>query len=87
LDPYKDGLPDDVQQKLATRYGEIFKTLAKHRGQITRITFWGVDDGTSWLNFWPVRGRTNHPLLFDRNLQPKPAFEAVVQAFGSSTPR
>ena len=87
LDPYKDGLPDDVQQKLATRYGEIFKTLAKHRGQITRITFWGVDDGTSWLNFWPVRGRTNHPLLFNRNLQPKPAFEAVVQAFGSSTPR
>ena len=24
LDPYKDGLPDDVQQKLADRYRELF---------------------------------------------------------------
>ncbi len=87
LDPYKDGLPADVQQKLAKRYGEIFKILAKHRGEITRITFWGVDDGTSWLNFFPVRGRTNHPLLFDRNLQPKLAFDAVIEALKASSPR
>ena len=51
----------------------------KHRDKIDRVTFWGVHDGQSWLNDWPVRGRTTYPLLFDRQLQPKPAFEAVVE--------
>jgi endo-1,4-beta-xylanase len=38
-----------------------------------------VSDANSWLNYWPVRGRTNHPLLFDRDHRPKPAFDAVVR--------
>jgi endo-1,4-beta-xylanase len=86
LDPYKDGLPADVEQKLAQRYGEIFKVLARHRdkGELTRVTFWGVTDGTSWLNFWPVKDRTNYPLVFDRNFQPKPAFDAVIRALEES---
>jgi endo-1,4-beta-xylanase len=50
----------------------------KYPGVITRVTFWGVTDGDSWLNNWPVRGRTAYPLLFDRDGQPKPAFHAVV---------
>ncbi|HAS57056.1 MAG TPA: 1,4-beta-xylanase, partial [Algoriphagus sp.] len=37
-------------------------------------TFWGLQDGSSWLNNWPVRGRTNFPLLFDRNKRLKPGF-------------
>jgi len=45
---------------------------------VSRVTFWGVSDRSSWLNHYPVRGRTNYPLLFDRNGQPKPAFKAVV---------
>ena len=40
--------------------------------------FWGVADGDSWLNNWPMKGRTNYPLLFDRLGQPKPALEAVI---------
>jgi len=47
---------------------------------VTRVTLWGVDDGTSWLNGFPVRGRTNHPLLWDRQLQPKPALTAVIES-------
>jgi endo-1,4-beta-xylanase len=78
LDPYVDGLPADVQQKLAKRYGEIFAVFHKHRNKIDRVTFWGVHDGHSWLNDWPVRGRTAYPLLFDRQLQPKPAFHSVI---------
>ncbi len=35
---------------------------------------------TRGLNNWPVRGRTSYPLLFDRNGQPKLAFNAVIQA-------
>lgn len=79
LNPYANGLPDAVQQTLARRYGELFDVYVKHAGQISRITFWGVTDGDSWLNNWPIRGRTSYPLLFDRQCQPKPAFDAVIK--------
>jgi len=52
----------------------------KHRDIIDRVTFWGVTDETSWLNDFPVRGRTNWPLLFDRQGKAKPAFDSVVAA-------
>jgi endo-1,4-beta-xylanase len=75
FNPYPDGLPDEMQKKLADRYAELFKIYVKHADAIDRVTFWGVFDGTSWLN----RGRMNYPLLFDRKYQPKPAFDAVVR--------
>jgi len=80
LNPYTAGLPDSVQQALAKRYADLFGVYMKHRGTVTRVTFWGVADGDSWLNGWPVRGRTSYPLLFDRAGQPKPAFHAVIRA-------
>ena len=80
LDPYAAGLPDTVQRRLTARYEELFRVFRKHKGTITRVTFWGVHDGRTWLNNWPVRGRTNHPLLWDRRLRPKPAFDAVAEA-------
>ena len=80
LDPYAAGLPDSVQQALARRYAELFGVFLRHRGQVARVTFWGVTDRDSWRNNWPVRGRTNYPLLFDRAGRPKPAFDAVIAA-------
>ncbi len=77
--PYPDGLPDSMQTVLANRYAEIFRTFLKYNDSITRVTFWGIDDGHSWLNNWPIFGRTSYPLLFDRNLKPKPAFDAVIK--------
>ncbi len=79
LNPYVNGLPDSIQQALAKRYADLFAVFMKHRGIVSRVTFWGVTDADSWHNNWPVRGRTSYPLLFDRNGQPKPAFDAVVQ--------
>jgi endo-1,4-beta-xylanase len=76
--PYANGLPDSIQHKLADDYAALFKLFLKHKDKVERVTFWGVNDGQSWLNDWPVRGRTNYPLLFDRNYEPKPAFNAVV---------
>jgi endo-1,4-beta-xylanase len=73
--PYANGLPDAVQQKLADRYADIFRMVLRHRDEFRRVTFWGVSDGDSWLN----RGRMNYPLLWDRQHQPKPAFDAVVR--------
>jgi endo-1,4-beta-xylanase len=78
MNPYKNGLPDSIQQKLASDYKDLFKLLLKYKDNIDRVTFWGVNDAQSWLNGWPVPGRTNYPLLFDRNFKPKPAFYAVM---------
>jgi endo-1,4-beta-xylanase len=85
-DPYRAGLPDEVQQKLAERYAALFALFGRHP-QVTRVTFWGTTDGTSWLNNFPVRGRTNHPLLWDRQLRPKPSFEAVIKALEAGQPQ
>jgi endo-1,4-beta-xylanase len=76
--PYTNGLPDAAQQALAARYASLFKVFVKHRSQITRVTFWGVTDGNSWLNYWPVRGRVDYPFLFNRGCETKPAFNAVI---------
>lgn len=78
-DTYKDGLPAEMQEKLAARYAELFEMFGRYRGTIDRVTFWGTDDGHTWLNNWPVRGRHNHPMLFDREMRPKPAYDAVVR--------
>ncbi len=73
-------LPEDLQTQLAEGYGALFRLLVKHADKIERVTFWNVDDGNTWLNNWPVKGRRNHPLLFDRSQQPKPAFWEVIRA-------
>jgi endo-1,4-beta-xylanase len=80
MNPYAGSLPDSVQQKLANDYEALFKLFLKYKDKISRVTFWGVNDGQSWLNNWPIRGRTNYPLLFDREFKPKPAFYKVIEA-------
>ena len=84
LNPYVDRLPDAQQLALAKRYAELFQIYLKHRDAIERVTFWGVADGDSWLNNWPMKGRTNYPLLFDRFGRPKPALAAVINSKSSS---
>jgi endo-1,4-beta-xylanase len=78
INPYIDGLPDSVQEELAERYREIFEIYLKHRDRISRVTFWNVTDADSRLNYLPVEGRVNHPLLFDREYKPKRAFYSVI---------
>lgn len=79
MNPYTEGLPDSVQQALAQRYADLFGRFIAHADVIDRVTFWGVTDGDSWLNNWPIPGRTTYPLLFDRDWQPKAAFHAVME--------
>lgn len=78
FNPYVNGIPDSILQQQAEDYANLFKLLLKHADKVARVTFWGVDDGQSWLNRWPVRGRTNYPLLFDRQLRPKPAYHRIT---------
>ena len=78
MDPYKNGLTEEAKEKIAKRYEDIFNLFLKHKDKISRVTFWGVNDGQSWLNNWPIKGRTNYPLLFDRNNKPKEVYNNVI---------
>ena len=84
LDPYREGLPEPVGRQVAARWAELFRIFHNRRDKIDRVTLWGVHDGMSWKNNYPVPGRTNYPLLFGRDLQPKQAFDAVVNVPAAS---
>jgi Beta-1,4-xylanase len=78
MNPYPNGLPDSVQQLLMNDYVELFKIFLNHKNVVSRVTFWGVNDGQSWLNNWPIPGRTDYPLVFDRNFQPKKIYYQLI---------
>ncbi len=78
LNPYKDGLTKEVEDRFTKYYEDLFRLFLKHRDKIARVTFWGTSDDQSWKNNFPMRGRTNYPLLFDRQRQPKDAYWAVA---------
>ncbi len=80
LDPYTAGLPDDVAERLAEAYRAVFAIFMRWESVIERVTLWGTHDGASWLNGFPVPGRTDHPLLFDRQGRAKAAYYAVREA-------
>ena len=79
MNPYPEKLPKSIQIKLAKRYKDIFQLFIKHSDKISRVTFWGVMDKHSWLNDWPIKGRTNYPLLFNRKYQAKKAHQALIE--------
>ena len=79
--PYTDGLPVAKQKELDDRWMALFNIYYKHREQISRVNLWGISDGGSWLNGWPIKGRTNYPLLFDRAYKPKPVIEKIIKLF------
>lgn len=81
-DPYRDGCPPEILQRQADQYAQLFKLFAQHADVIDRVSFWNLHDGQSWLNYFPWT-RVNHPLLFDRQGQPKPAYSAVIEALQS----
>ena len=78
MNPFPKNLPNAMKIKLAERYEDIFKLFLKHKEKISRVTFWGVTDKFSWLNDWPIKGRTNYPLLFDRNYKEKEAYQRIM---------
>lgn len=79
LNPYPDALPDSVNTAWSKRMDEFFTLFEKHSDIVTRVTAWGVSDGDSWKNDFPVRGRKDYPLLFDRNYQPKDFVRKMIE--------
>lgn len=78
LNPYTEELPDSASQVWNNRMKDIFNLFLKHADKITRVTAWGVTDKDSWKNDFPVKGRTDYPLLFDRNYEPKPFIKEMI---------
>ncbi|MBP7642383.1 MAG: endo-1,4-beta-xylanase [Saprospiraceae bacterium] len=78
FDPYKKGLPKEVEQQLTDRYAELFKIFYAKKDKIDRVTLWGVADDMSWKNDYPIPARTNYPLLWNRDRSPKPAVNAIL---------
>ncbi len=78
LDPYRDGLPEEVEIQQGKRYEELFQIFYNHRSQIDRVTFWGLHDGSSWKNGYPIPGRINYPHLWNRDLTPHYGLKLVL---------
>jgi endo-1,4-beta-xylanase len=79
FNPYTEGVPDEAMQAWTNRMLDFFKLFIKHQDKVTRVTMWGVSDGGSWKNGFPVRGRTDYPLLFDRSHQAKPVVNEIIK--------
>lgn len=84
LNPYAECLPAMVAERAAERWASIFELFVQHSDKLASVTLWGVSDGHSWLNNWPVNGRTNYAQLFNRQLQPKAAWKRVIEASGTN---
>ncbi|WP_246151680.1 endo-1,4-beta-xylanase [Rubripirellula reticaptiva] len=78
FDPYKDGMPADIEAQMIQQYVDLFRLFDEFQDTIARVSFWNLHDGQSWLNYFPWQ-RVNHPLLFNRDRKPKPAFDAVYE--------
>lgn len=69
----------DKEQKQLEIYKMCFDLFRKYKHAITGVTFWNISDRGSWLDNFPVRGRKDYPLLFDKDLKPKKAYQEVVR--------
>lgn len=77
--PYPDGMPDSVSVAFNERYADFFQLFLKHQDKIGRVTLWGVNDTQSWRNYWPIAGRKDYPVLFDREYKAKPVVAKIIE--------
>ncbi len=64
-------ITEEALKKQADIYRQLFEIFNRHAKSISRVTLWGISDTRSWR-----RGQA--ALLFDGQLKPKPALQAVI---------
>jgi len=79
MDPYREGVPDTVQQEWNRRVLDVFGIYLKYSDIIDRFTVWGINDAKSWLNNFPIHGRKDYPVLFDRNNHRKSVVDEMIR--------
>lgn len=87
MNPYPEALPDSVSRIWNARMKAFFNLFLKHADVMDRVTVWGVSDGDSWKNDFPVKGRKEYPLLFDRKHEMKPFLRELMDETSLKTPR
>lgn len=78
MNPFAEGLSAEAEAALNQRYIDLFRIFLANSDKVTRVTFWGVNDSVSWRNNWPMRGRTDYPLLIDRDNNLKPVWQDII---------
>ncbi len=78
-DPYKEKISAEKQAEADNYWIEFFKMLIKNKESILRVNFWCVNDGNSWKNDFPIKGRTDYATLVDRNNQVKPVVQKIIE--------
>ena len=79
MNPYTENLPDSVAVEWTQRMADYFQLFLDNQEKIKRVTLWGVTDGDSWKNNFPMPGRTDYPLLFDRTYNAKPIVQKIIE--------
>lgn len=77
----KKEITDELLELQAQRYAEIFAMFKRQaeKGNLSTVVMWGLGDADSWLENFPIRGRGDAGLLFDKQFQPKPAFFRLLE--------
>jgi endo-1,4-beta-xylanase len=75
----QDQLTPELEQKQIDQYKMIFRIFRENKDKVTSVTFWNVSDKHTWLDYYPVPGRKNYPLLFDTKLKPKKVYWEVIK--------
>lgn len=78
MDPYRDGVPYPIQQKWNKRVLDMFGLFLKYNDVVDRVTVWGLNDAGTWLNGFPIRGRKDYPVLFDRKNNSKSVVDDMI---------
>ena len=72
LDVGIDDTSEENLQKQAKYYGDLMKIFLRYADRIEAVQVWGTVDDLSWR-------ADEYPLLFDKDAQPKPAFDTLVE--------
>jgi len=77
----QEKLTQEQEKQHAFLYASIFSIFKKYKHIIERVTFWGLDDKTSWR-------ADRFPLLFNADLSPKLCYNAILdpEKFVSENP-
>lgn len=78
LNPYVQNLPDNISDLWNSRMDSVMQILLRNHENISRVTVWGISDGDSWKNDFPVPGRKDYPLFFDRDYNIKPFLSKYI---------
>ncbi len=80
-------LTDEFVEQFDTKYTELFELFIElaEEGVLDSVVMWGYNDGMSWLNSYPVSGRTNYPLLIDRDYKLKSTYWSLIDLAASKS--